>query len=170
MKISKRSETLVLISVIIIGAIGLVLGLYSLFAVSKTNGNVVLADGPIHWHPKLTILINGKQVVIPANIGINIGNNIDNQISGMMMSPIHTHDTTGTLHIESQNPSAKPETLTIGYFINDVWGKKFDSVCIFDYCTDKGTIKMLVNGKENKEFGNYSMKDGDEIVIEFESK
>ncbi|MEM5797441.1 MAG: hypothetical protein QXD72_00185 [Candidatus Aenigmatarchaeota archaeon] len=29
------------------------------------------------------------------------------------MSPIHTHDSTGKLHIENLNPSAKPETLTI---------------------------------------------------------
>ncbi|MEM5810829.1 MAG: hypothetical protein QXP82_02605 [Candidatus Aenigmatarchaeota archaeon] len=163
---SKRNETLILTFVTIIGAIGLILGLYSLFAVSRT-GNVSLLTKNIHWHAKLTILIDGKQIPIPAGVGITTGNNIDNHISGMHMSPIHTHDSTGELHIENLNPSAKPETLTIGYFINDVWGKRFDSECIFDYCN--GSLRMFVNGKENEEFEKYTIKDGDEIIIKFAS-
>ena len=31
-----------------------------------------------------------------------------------------------------------------------------------------GTVKMLVNGKENAEFENYLMKDGDKIEISYE--
>lgn len=52
-----------------------------MFAVSRT-GNVSLLTKNIHWHAKLTILIDGKQIPIPASVGITTGNNIDNHISG----------------------------------------------------------------------------------------
>ncbi len=163
----QRNESVVLGFTILLAVIGLGFGIYSIFNISST-GKVILPSNGIHWHSNLTILINDEQITIPADIGITVGNSIDHQISGMMMSPIHTHDTTGKLHLESRNPSKKPETLTVGYFINNVWGKKFDSECIFDYCTDGNhVLKMFVNGKENKEFDKYFMRDGDIIIIEY---
>ncbi len=122
----------------------------------------------IHWHPKLKIIIKGEEQEIPVNIGISIGQNIDNEISGMRMSPIHTHEDDGTIHMENDKPYAKPETLTLGYLFK-VWGKKFNSTCIFEYCNGPtGNIKMLVNGKENDRFDLYYMKDGDQIEIRYE--
>ena len=122
---------------------------------------------PIHWHPKLKIIIKGEEQFIPQGIGINIGNNIDNQISGMKMAPTHTHENDGTIHLENNRPWQKPETLTLGYFFK-VWGKNFNSSCIFDYCYgENGHLKMTVNGKENFEFDRYIMHDKDEIIIEY---
>lgn len=122
--------------------------------------------GAIHWHPKLTIKINGERVPIPPDIGIRIGRVVDPHLSGMQMSPTHTHESDGTIHVENQNPSIKPETLTLGYFFY-VWGKHLNSSCIFEYCTDKGTLKIYVNEQENLEFENYLMKDKDDILIEY---
>ena len=122
--------------------------------------------GAVHLHPKLTILINGEQVMIPDDIGSRTGKIIDTDISGMKMSPTHTHESDGTIHVENNNPSSKPETLTLGYFFS-VWDKPFSSTCIFDYCTDKGTLEMFVNGDANTEFGDYIMQDGDDILIEY---
>ena len=122
--------------------------------------------GAVHWHPRLTIKIDGERVTIPTNIGISIGKIIDTHLSGMRMSPTHTHETDGTIHLENNNPSKKPESLTLGYFFY-VWDKQFNSSCIFEYCTDKEELKMYVNGEENLEFENYIMKDKDEILIEY---
>ena len=129
-----------------------------------TNG---VPRQPIHWHPKLKIIIKGEEQFIPQGIGINIGNNIDNQISGMRMSPTHTHESDGTIHLENNMPWQKPETLTLGYFFK-VWSKNFNGTCIFNYCNgDNGYLKMIVNGKENFEFDKYIMHDKDEIIIEY---
>lgn len=128
-----------------------------------------IPQGAVHWHPQLTIKIDGKAIEIPKNIGISIGKITDTDLSGMRMSPTHTHTNDGVIHLENNNPSAKPETLALGYFFY-VWGKKFNNECIFDYCTDKGELKMYVNDKENFEFQNYFMQDNDKILIEYNSK
>ena len=111
---------------------------------------------PIHWHPQLTIIIDDIQQSIPANIGLEAGPH----------KPVHTHETNGTIHIENNYPSKN--NMRLGYFF-EVWDKEFSSECIFDYCTDKGTLTMTVNGEDNLLFDNYIMADGDVIVIEYMS-
>ena len=120
---------------------------------AETNS---IPNSPIHWHPELTIIINREEQPIPANIGLNPGAH----------APVHTHETNGTLHLENNYPSEN--NMRLGYFF-DLWNKEFSSECIFDYCTDKGTLKMTVNGQENNEFENYIMADGDIIVVEYTS-
>ena len=144
--------------------------IFSLFFILFRNSSKVedkngVPQQPIHWHPKLKIIIKGEEQFIPSGIGINIGNNIDNQISGMRMSPTHTGD--GIIHLENNMPWQKPETLTLGYFFK-VWGKNFNSSCIFEYCkNDNVRLTMNVNGKGNFEFDKYFMHDKDEIIIEY---
>ncbi len=113
--------------------------------------------GSIHWHSYLTIYIKGEQRVIPQNIGL-----------GSVHQPLHTHDFTGELHMENQNPSARPETLTLGYLFS-LWGETFNQTCLFEFCNGSdGTVKMYVNGVENNRFGDYYMSDGDQIEIRYE--
>ena len=134
---------------------------------NKTPNTSGVPQQPIHWHPKLKIIIKGEGQFISSNIGINIGNNIDNQISGMRMSPIHTHESDGTIHLENNKPWLKPETLTLGYFFK-VWDKNFNSSCIFEHCNgENGKLATTVNDKPNYEFDKYVMRDRDEIVIEY---
>jgi hypothetical protein len=130
----------------------------------------IIPKGSVHWHPRLRILIDGQQINIPANIGISIGRLTDLHL-GMKrsMSPTHTHDNSGTIHLENLNPSAKPVTMTLGYFFY-VWGKTFNKSCIFEYCTDKGTLRVFVNGREIDKFEGYVMRDGDDILIEYRSE
>ena len=118
--------------------------------------DVAVPVGPIHWHPHLRIVIDGREQIIPKDIGI----------TSTVHYPLHTHETDGVLHLENNNPTAR--TMILGYFF-ELWSKTFNKDCIFDYCTDKGTLKMLVNGKENTEYGNYFMQDRDEILIEYTS-
>ena len=133
---------------------------------ANKNTNAV-PQQPVHWHPKLKIIIRGEEQLIPSGIGINIGNSIDYDISGMRMAPTHTHESDGTIHLENNRPWLKPETLTLGYFFR-VWGRNFSSSCIFEYCNgENGTLKITLNGKENFEFDKYIMHDKDEIIIEY---
>ena len=46
-----------------------------------------------HYHPRLTITIDGKPVPVPLNIGVD-------PTTGAM-SAVHTHEGDGTIHIEA---------------------------------------------------------------------
>lgn len=148
--------------VILIGTIITVLLLVgAIFLLSKgEDTNVpedqIISRKGIHWHPRLTILIKGEKQEIPADFGV-----------GTVHLPIHTHDTTGTLHMEMQGLITKDETKLSKWF--QLWGKQFNSNKLFDKINGPdGTVKMTVNGQENKEFENYQMKDGDIIEIKYE--
>ena len=109
----------------------------------------------MHIHPRIGIVIKGEEQNIPANIGIP---------SPQCMRPLHTHDTSGTIHLEF------PETRDVP--LDDffkIWKKPFSSACIFEFCNGPdGNVKMSVNGEPNEEFENYIMKDQDNIVITYE--
>ncbi len=139
-----------------------------LFVVALSDTSHI-PSGSVHWHPKLTIIIDGKKQPIPTDIGVRIGRVVDTRLSEMGMSPTHTHENDGTIHLENLNPSSKPETTSLGYFFY-AWKKTFNQNCIFEYCTDKGTLQMFVNGKEHMEFERYLMKDKDDIKIEYTTK
>jgi hypothetical protein len=108
----------------------------------------------MHIHPQLSIKIKGESYTIPADIGI----------SATCMRPIHTHDETGTLHLEF--PYLRD--VRLGEFFK-IWDKHFSSDCIFEFCSgQEGQLRMLVNGEQNFDFENYTMQDGDKIEIIFE--
>ena len=89
----------------------------------------------LHIHQHLDLLVNGKQVEVPANIGIN-------QRAGWL-SAIHTHDTTGVIHVESPFVA----TFTLGQ-VFDVWGVLFTGDCLGGYCSDAtSTLRVYVNGE-----------------------
>ena len=99
-------------------------GFFFLFRNSSSNQNTNgVPQQPIHWHPKLKIIINGEEQLIPVGIGINIGKSMDYEISGMRMSPTHTHESDGTIHLENNRPWQKPETLTFKLFSRYLWAK-----------------------------------------------
>ncbi len=109
----------------------------------------------LHIHQNLKIIINGEEQIIPPNIGIAPG----------IMRPVHTHDATGQLHVEG--PCVRD--FTIGDFFK-IWGKEFNSQCIFDKCTDKGELTVTVNGISNNQFENLVLRDRDNIVIDYKEK
>lgn len=109
----------------------------------------------LHIHPHLKIVIKGEEEPIPANIGI---------VSPSCFRPIHTHDASGTLHLELP----RPREVKLGEFFL-IWGRQFNSNQIFDHQNGaEGRVKMFINGQENTEFENYIMKDLDQILIMYE--
>ena len=93
------------------------------------------AEGTVvHTHQHIDIIVNGRHIPIPAGIGINEAQ--------AFIAPIHTHDTTGILHVESDEVRA----FTLGQ-VFDIWGVRFTASCLGAHCVDEGhTLRTFVNG------------------------
>ena len=87
-----------------------------------------------HVHAHLSLYINGSPVSLPQNIGI--------ASDGSCFYWLHTHDTTGVIHIEA--PSK--QTFSFGSFLQ-VWSQRFPGL---QYPAELDQIqgwKVYVNGK-----------------------
>jgi len=89
-----------------------------------------------HIHMHLDVFVNGKKKTVPALIGIF-------NTAGGFITDIHTHDTTGIIHVES--PS-KSQNFSLGEFFG-VWGVRFTPKCVGGYCKPQTQWKLYVNGK-----------------------
>lgn len=156
----KRTKRKVIRMSLVILSIAAVVGLFIWFAVQQppvSEGDIIARKG-LHWHPELTININGVRQSIPTNIGI-----------GAVHKPIHTHDDTGVIHLEFGGRVIKNDIIVKKFF--DAWGKQFNSSCILEHCNGpEGTVSMTVNGKENTEYEQYLMQDKDKIEIYYNKK
>ncbi len=90
----------------------------------------------LHIHQHIDIFIDGKPVAVPKDIGVHEAERF--------ISPIHIHDDTAVIHIESP----VIESFTLGQFF-DVWGVLFTKNSIGSYHDqDDKTLKVFVNGSE----------------------
>ncbi|HIG93838.1 MAG: hypothetical protein QT02_C0004G0027 [archaeon GW2011_AR9] len=109
-----------------------------------------------HIHPTLQIEINDQIQLIPADIGI----------TEQGLRVIHTHDEPGILHVESPFPYQ--------FYLKDfftIWGKRFDSQCIFDSCIDNDhELKVYLDGQEDTRFGDIPLQDDQQIRIVYQKK
>ncbi len=109
------------------------------------------SDMALHIHPIVKISIFGSETTIPANVGVNPN----------WMSSIHTHDSTGKLHVES--PCFRSFAL-LDFF--KIWDKTLNGSCIFEYCSNEtNSLRILVNGVETSLMENTILKDNDIINI-----
>jgi hypothetical protein len=89
----------------------------------------------LHIHQHLDIYVNGRRVPLPAGIGID-------ELDGFI-SPLHTHDTSGVIHVESP----KVETFTLGQFFA-VWGVRLTPRCLGGYCSDGArAVRVYAGGR-----------------------
>jgi hypothetical protein len=70
-----------------------------------------------HVHTYVAVIVNGDLKAIPQNIGI-----VSRQPEPRCFYPIHTHDGSGKIHIESSGPG----TFTLGHLF-DIWGQPLNS-------------------------------------------
>ena len=68
------------------------------------------------------------------------------------MAPLHTHDTDGTIHVESNANRA----YTLGQFL-DIWG---------GLNLNGKTVKATVDGKPVSDYRNILLKDGEQISLD----
>lgn len=92
----------------------------------------------VHYHAHLDVIVNGKKVVVPPYIGmVSDGHKI------LGLSPLHTHDESGVLHIENSVPA----TFLLGQVFIE-WGVRFTPTCLGPYCTGgRNEMAVFVDGK-----------------------
>ncbi len=127
----------------------------------------------IHYHPRIQIIVDGNQLTIPPNTGI------DQLGCRGGMRWVHIHEVSDssftTIHIETPSRMNVP----LGAFFQ-VWDregtpsltddKKFDinGNGVSDWAEYE--ISMKVNGNENTQFESFVMEDLDAIELSFTSK
>lgn len=115
------------------------------------------AEGTIlHIHQHLDLFIHGQKKEVPAGAGINE--------LALFISPIHTHDTTGIMHIESP----VVQTFTLGQFF-DIWGVRLTANCIGGYCKEgDSALHVFIDGKEvTSDPRMIELKSHQEIVVAY---
>ncbi len=146
--------TLIIVGVTAVSLVGLS-GLFSLGPSNSANqgqnqqtesGNKrvpCLVSEVFHIHPHLQILVDGKEELVPANIGIIPGCTYE----------LHTHATDGIIHVES--------AVDRGYVFADflsLWKKPL--------LREGYTLKMTVDGEKSLN-PNFILKDGQKILLEY---
>ena len=113
----------------------------------------------MHIHPVLDIVIRGEQVLIPANMGI------DTSACPGKMHLLHTHDTTGKLHIETYEPMVVNLTLFFGVWnISEVGNQQ-----LLPLFLDSDNASVSVNGvMQNVAWQEIELNDRDQILIHFD--
>ncbi len=123
----------------------------------KSSDPNVVSESGLHYHPQLSIYINGEKIIIPTNIGLS---------EAKHKSP-HTHDEKGELHWENEGKVTKDD-LRLGKLFEN-WGKKFNSTQLLDKTDPSGSkITMTVNGQPNTEFGDHLVADKEQIEIKYQ--
>jgi hypothetical protein len=112
-----------------------------------------------HVHAHLDLFVNGRPVRVPAGIGIDIADpGVHRGKTGgaasygyikrcprPCISPLHTHDVTGEIHIEAPARTR----FTLGQFFHE-WGVRLDGSCAGGYCGPGARAVVFVNGQRHR--------------------
>lgn len=115
-----------------------------------------------HMHVHVGVYVDGIAVKVPAGIGVGKPWGFDNTgflTNGSCFAWLHTHDTTGVIHI------ATPELIVfrLGQLFQ-LWGQPLSTSGAFDY---KGTLAVLVNGRRHDgDPGTIAFTPFENIVLE----
>jgi len=89
----------------------------------------------VHYHAHVDVIVRGLRVIVPANIGIDVPRR--------RITALHTHDTTGIVHIES----AEDIPFTLGQFFTE-WGQSLRATQVGPVVAADGeVIRVYRNGK-----------------------
>ncbi|PIT91222.1 hypothetical protein COU17_01180 [Candidatus Kaiserbacteria bacterium CG10_big_fil_rev_8_21_14_0_10_49_17] len=136
------------------GGIVVLLGLlYVLSLAGRGPQENLVSPNGLHWHPTMTIYVDGEKQPIPANIGL-VGRHY----------PMHTHIEDvgdGVIHFEFGGKVYRDD-LRLKHFFS-VWNGMMVENAF-------GRLnRMLVNGEEITEYGEYVVNQNDAIELFYES-
>ena len=106
-----------------------------------------------HLHFSLNVITNGKPISVPKNIGIDSSLHKDHSLDkygAQGAAPLHTHDYSGTVHVES----TVNRNYTLGEFLN-IWGLDLHGK----------TTKLTVNGIAVPDYRNHVLEDGQNLDL-----
>lgn len=108
----------------------------------------------LHVHAHLDVFVHGRRVAVPAGIGIGPD----------YISPLHTHDASGVVHVEA--PDVR--TFTLGEVFG-VWGVRLTRRCLGGYCAGGADrLRVYVGGRElTGDPRRLSLAPHAEIVVAF---
>ena len=107
------------------------------------NGHANVAR---HIHPTLKMFVQGQEIPIRANIGV----------SETCMAEIHTHDTSGAIHIETTDTET---THTIGDLFA-ILGEEMER--------EGFTLTATLNGEVIDNIASHPLQEDDEVVLSYE--
>ena len=110
-----------------------------------------------HVHAHLDVFVDGQSVEVPPGIGIGGDPKVRyfvsqgqpvvgapaSPCSRPCVSPLHTHDGSGVLHVEND----KERQIDLGQVFTE-WGVRFTAECVGGYCAPDKPHKVYVDGKE----------------------
>lgn len=103
------------------------------------------AQAVLHIHPVLTVIVDGAKETVPADVGI----------VPFCMAELHTHDASGTIHVESVSYSKE---FTLGQFL-EMWGKPIQR--------QGYRLVATLGGEPIENPGTLVLKDGQDIVLTY---
>ena len=112
-----------------------------------------------HYHATVRISVLNETIAIPDDVGLN-----DN---GCSMRPLHTHDSTGKIHLEFKESGV--EAPLEAFF--DIWGKHMDASGFDDYRVDDSHEFLMFVTEEGGDraqvnsFEDFIVKDGQLIEL-----
>jgi hypothetical protein len=112
----------------------------------------------LHTHEHLDLYLDGTHVAVPAGVGIG------SDSRGPIFSPLHTHDRSGILHVESPTST----TYRLGQFFG-VWGVRLTATCIDGDCNGGGrTLRAFLDGTAwHGDPARIPLRRHEEIVLAF---
>lgn len=170
-----------LLSATVVVAAALVIFLPPLLApasVGSTPNNsnpAILSNTPMHIHVSLALFNGPQQATIPEDIGRNPARWVDHSLDQYLdlregasgsFAPIHTHDTSGTIHVEASVTMA----FTLGEFFS-IWGQPFGPNQVVNLVRDDShTLTMTVDGVDDSEWGALVLVDQQQIEIHYDAQ
>lgn len=113
-----------------------------------------------HYHAHLDVFVDGKPITVPAEIGFSFS--AGGQPNGI--SALHTHDTTGIIHIEAPTPG---RSYTLGQVLRE-WGVLDGKDNTGAPHGGTGGWSAYVNGaKRDGAVTDVVLKAHDEVVLSF---
>ncbi len=152
---SHRGRNIIVVSLIVLAVIGV-----SVVAAQFAAHNTM----QMHWHPQLSVTINGSPLTVPAQIGIDSSLWKDHSLDqyGIGMSPMHTHEASGLIHEESNTV----RDFTLQEFLA-IWGQHLDSGQVLGHPVDSGHQAYIVVDGVSEPAGTLDvvLKDGMKIQV-----
>jgi tagatose-1,6-bisphosphate aldolase non-catalytic subunit AgaZ/GatZ len=115
-------------------------------AAARNAGLAMLGEEKltVHYHAHLDVIVDGRPVPVPAGLGIDETRHL--------IAPLHTHDGTGIVHIES----ATDVPFTLGQIFSE-WGQPLRS--------DRVGPVTLAPGRELRVYRNGQPVSGDPAAL-----
>jgi hypothetical protein len=127
-----------------------------------------------HVHAHLDVFVDGHPVEIPGGIGIEISDPAVQQFGATgyggipetgcehaCISPLHTHDVDGVIHIEAPTESE----FTLGQFFQEL-DVRLDASCVDAFCSPDVPIAVFVDGqRQTGDPADIALRDQQEIAV-----